>query len=77
MGVQTGAGKADGPGHKARARSTPLPPQQSAWAQRRPCRPAPLARAGAEGCALTLTYLVPAGSSEELTGHLCVRGRSL
>ena len=34
-------------------------------------------RAGAEGHALTLTYLVPAGSSEELTGRLCVRGRSL
>lgn len=32
---------------------------------------------GAAGCPLTLTYLVPAGSSQELTGRLCVRGRSL
>lgn len=28
-------------------------------------------------CARTPTYLVPAGPSQELTGGLCVRGRSL
>lgn len=33
--------------------------------------------AGQPGCALILTYLVPAGSSQELAGRLCVRGRSL
>lgn len=33
--------------------------------------------AGQPGCPLLLTYLVPAGSSQELAGRLCVRGRSL
>lgn len=48
----------------------PFPGEVKAWASG-------LGAAEATGWPLTLTYLMPAGSSQELAGGLCVRGRSL
>lgn len=81
LGPSTGAGRRGQRGLPG----TPLPPlrgSETLWGRPSQARSGRASRedgAGGAvgGCAHTPTYLVPAGSSQELAGGLCVRGRSL
>lgn len=91
-GVQTAGDRAQRPGCRPRHPASPLPDTSPPRLGKDPVGvPLPRTgqglglpgRQGTEGATgqpgrpLKLTYLVPAGSSQELAGRLCVRGRSL